>query len=330
MSPFFRQPPRTRQAIVRDLADPAPRVRAAAARELGRVEPDFPELNRLLEKAATDLDVSVRSFALYSILEQKLELPLIDAIHGALEDSSPLVREAAVIALVALPDPDASDRLRALVSDADAAVRYQAVLSAAEKGLNDLSPRFQEMLRADADPRVRANVASALGELDPVPVEALRRAIAEDGDEEVRFEAAMSLSRVRADGAAALLVPFLNRNDMFTDALTQLAALADPAVRPDVERLYRRVFQPTLQKLQLGALLARLGDDRARELLIAKTRAFSFETRVWAIHCLGLTGAAWAREPLQTLRDRRPDSQEAETARDALEFLDATTKGDGP
>lgn len=330
MSFFSRQPARTQQGILRDLADPAPRVRAAAVRELGRVEPEFPGLAGLLEKAATDLDVSVRAFALYAILEQKLEASLVDAVHGALEDSSPLVREAAVIALASLPDPDAADRLRGLITDADASVRYQAVLSAAEKGLNDLVPRFVEQLRSDADPRVRANLASALGELDPVPVDALRRAVAEDGDEEVRFEAAMSLAKVRAEGAAALLVPFLNRTDMFTDALTQLCALADPAVRPGIERLWGRVFQSTLQKLQVGALLSRLGDDRAREYLIAKTRAFSFETRIWAIHCLGLTGAAWAREPLLALRERRPDSQEAETARDALDFLDATAKTDAP
>ncbi|MBU1241683.1 HEAT repeat domain-containing protein [Myxococcota bacterium] len=325
MSLFFRPPPRTEQGIVRDLSDPAPRVRAAAARELGRVEPDFPDLAKLLEKAMSDLDVSVRTFAVYSMLEQKLELPLLESIHSALEDSSSAVREAAVIGLVALPDPDAADRLRALVADPDAAVRYQAVLSAAEKGLDDLVPTFEAMLASDGDPRVRANLASALGELSPVPVETLRRAVAGDTDEEVRFEAAMALSRVAAEGASALLVPFLSRNDMFTDCLTQLCALSDASIRPQVESLYGRVFQSTVHRLQLGALLARLGDDRARGLLLSKTRSFSFETRIWAIHCLGLSGADWARETLTGIRDGKPDSQEAETARDALAFLDSTS-----
>ncbi|PKN44990.1 MAG: hypothetical protein CVU59_10265, partial [Deltaproteobacteria bacterium HGW-Deltaproteobacteria-17] len=183
--------------------------------------------------------------------------------------------------------------------------------------------------------RVRANLASALGELSPVPVETLRRAATGDADEEVRFEAAMSLARVAAEGASAMLVPFLSRHDMFTDCLTQLCALSDASIRPQVESLYGRVFQSTLHRLQLGALLARLGDDRARNLLVAKTRSFSFETRIWAIHCLGLSGAAWARETLIAIRDRKPDSQEAETARDALAFLDsttssATTSTDGP
>ena len=324
MSFFSRQAPRTTQGILRDLVDPTPRVRAAAARELGRVEPDFPDLAKLLEKALTDLDASVRTFAMYSVLEQKLELPLQEAIHAALEDGNSRVREAAVIGLVALPDPDAADRLRRLVADPDAAVRYQAVLSAAEKRLDDLVPTFCAMLKSDSDPRVRANLASALGELTPVPVDALRLAIAEDGDEEVRFEAAMSLARVRADGVSALLVPFLSRADMFTDCLTQLCALSDASILPQVVKLYGKVFRSTLQKLQLGALLARLGDDRARDLILAKTKAFSFETRVWAIHCLGLSGASWAREHLAVIRDRTPESQEAETARDALAFLDST------
>ncbi len=328
MSLFSRQPPRTTAAILRDLADSVPRVRAAAAQELGRVEPDFPDLPRLLEKALTDLDASVRTFAMYSVLEQKLELQLIEAIHGALEDGNSGVREAAVIGLVALPDPDAADRIRTLISDPDAAVRFQAVLSAAEKQLDDLVPTFCAMLKSDADPRVRANLASALGELSPVPVEALRQAIAEDGDEEVRFEAALSLARVKADGASALLVPFLSRKDMFTDCLTQLCALGDVSILPQIRTLYGRMFQPVIQKLQLGALLARLGDDQASRLILAKTRAFSFETRIWAIHCLGLTGAAWAREPLIALRDGKPDSQEAETARDALDFIEATGSAD--
>lgn len=316
---FFRsQDQPNPQAIERDLTHPSERVREAAARELGRVSPDFPGLSDRLGRAAADVSPFVRTAAMYSILEQNLENSLREIVLQALDDSSSRVREAAVIALARMEDESTRGRLESLIEDEDPAVRHAALLSAAEKGFFDLRDRMEARLAGDPDDEVRAAAAAALGECRPLPEEPLRRAALMDPNREVRFEAAMALAQAKMPGSAKLLVPFLEHEDLFNDSAQQLCRLGDASVRPDVERLYGRRFQPAVRKLLLGALLSRLGDDRARAYMEKKTRALFLETRVWAIHALGLAQTPWAQKKLAEIASERPGSQEAETAIDAL------------
>ncbi len=316
---FFRpRSPLSPAAIERDLTHAAERVREAAVRELGRVPPDFPDLANRLERALTDTSPFVRTTAMYSLLEQHLETRLQDAVLQALDDPASRVREAAVIALAALDDATVRPRLAALLDDADPAVRHAAILTAAEKGYFDLQDRMAEKLADDADDEVRAAAAAALAECPDPPEEILRRAAETDSCRDVRFEAAMALARHRAPSSAKHLLPFLAHDDLFTDAVEQLCRLADESVRAEVARFYERRFLPAARKLLLGALLCRLGDERARPYMEKKTRALFQETRVWAIHALGLAQTAWARELLVAIAAQRSGTQEAETAADEL------------
>ncbi len=316
---FFQKPRRTDEALLRDLSANVPRVRAAAVQELGRVNPQFPDLARLLEKALTDMNPAVRSVAMYSVLEQELETAMEDTLYGCLEDADARVREPAVIALVRLPDPKAADTVRKLVGDKDVAIRYQAVLTAAEKKLDDMVPVIAELLEKDPDPMVRSNAASALAELNPFDAGTLERAAGADKDDLVRFEAALALVRQKVPGSAKLLVPFLSRSDMTTDAVDALCGMPDESILPEVVRLYEKFWVSTQQKLQFGALLARLNDDRGKKYLLSKARSLSLENRIWALYSLGLTRADWAAEALREVIAQKPDSLEAETARDALD-----------
>lgn len=153
---------RARYALVRALADPAPKVREFAALALGQ----------LGEGGATE------------------------ALVRALGDAEYLVRHSASVALVRLGDPRGLEALIPLLQDPVPSVRQIAAWGVGQLGTDQARQALVGAL-ADDDPGVRASAARGLeGFRDPETIAALERTL-QDPDPNVQQAAKGALSIIR-------------------------------------------------------------------------------------------------------------------------------------
>jgi HEAT repeat protein/lysophospholipase L1-like esterase len=231
-------------ALAATLESPDPRVRARAARALGRAGSDARRLRPAVAARLEDEDQAVRAAAVWALgrLGPRPDADLA-ALEGRLADADPAVRAGAAWSLGRL-GPVAASAAPALVErlgDAEPEVRRRAVdalervrpdaatcLDAARRVLNDpRSPGRAEAARAIAlmgasavdavddlvaaleaeEPRVRQEAVSALGAVGPGAAAAVGALVRSMGDPELSWRVPEALGSIGP--AAAEAVPAL-------------------------------------------------------------------------------------------------------------------------
>jgi HEAT repeat protein len=141
----------------------------------------------LLAQVLEDPTESVRQAAVVAIGVIEPSSRLLEPVAGLLRSSDPMIRRAAVQALL---QADSSQWVPALVAagqDSDAEVRQGIVAAVGEWGGSAASPWLRERLAEDPSPGVRAEAAYRLGLLSDTEARAaLNMAIAKDPDSGVR------------------------------------------------------------------------------------------------------------------------------------------------
>ncbi|MGE5277614.1 MAG: M1 family aminopeptidase [Acidobacteriota bacterium] len=227
----------------------------------------------------------------------------LSALSGALGDAGAHwgLRQEAAMDLGAIGGEPAASHLEKALSDRDRRVRRAAALALGECG-----------------------VASAAG--------ALRRAAETDTAEDVAAAAEISLGRLRAAGTRDFLTRQLSRNSRYWDsirlaALLGLGKLEDPSLAP----LFESYADPKhLQDVRAAALegwrRAAPDDPRLAERLRQFTSDRNRQIRENAIQRLAGLHHSDDRTLFEGLATD-PDPTVAEHGREALEDLDAFTRG---
>ena len=237
------QDPAAAQALVASVHAPSPRVRMASAWALGQ-----------LEDASYAKDV----------------LPL-------LRDTDATMRATAAEALGRMKSPRVGAALVGALTDRTAAVRRAAVSALSDLHEQSAVAPIEQLLLNDADPDVRRQCASALGELSLArSVEPLARALG-DQDADVRHEAASAIGDL----------------DHVTKAPAALVR-ATTSPDPDLRRHATRALAHIGDLATVQALADRLGDDD-KDIRLAAVEGLG-EMKV-AAALPGLTRALNDRDP---------------------------------
>jgi HEAT repeat protein len=248
----------------------------------------------------------------------------IVAVRTLIDDSSALVRIAALAATGRLRDEDSFDRVAARLSDTDRTVRQVALIALSELGgpraleialvtVESDSPemRFQAIAalavlapeRAhewihpkllDEDAHVRAHAAEVLGSLGDHPKtrEALARCL-EDQDREPRIEAAIALATMGDRRALPHLHRLLEDPTRALVAAEHVGALGaligtvPNAIRDDLARIAHAFLKPLMLQAAASVALVRLGDDRGIEGLRRVLGAWRADGRTYAVVAIG-------------------------------------------
>lgn len=305
-------------AAVRDVAAQDPALRVQAAERLG--EADEAERERAivaLQQMLADPHPRVRAAAAEAcgqLNSHALRAPLIARI----DDPDASVREVAIIALTQFGDTDAIDAVRRAVDSEHPETRFQAVLSYVELRPDDAEP-LRERIR-DEDPMVRMNTALALGlSHDPRAHELLQQCLG-DHNPAVRQRAAIALAQRGDDAGRRDLLDALDDPELTVSALDALATLGDRSVADAVARQTTGLLLPLPVRTAAAATLARLGDPRGVELLRKLLHGWRAQARNLAVESIGSAGLAQLRSELDALV-HRPRGTEATTLARALAAL---------
>jgi HEAT repeat protein len=201
--------------------------------------------------------------------------PLVAALPGVLADGSSRVRRLGLLlASRLLSEDELAPLARRFVTDAEAAVRVEAV----------------GLLGELARPEARGALAAAL----------------EDDDAEVRFEAACGMAALRHPAGMEILVEALDVAAWRFRALGSLALLEDARALEPVQALARRFFLSAFDRTQAMGVAARLGDGTAGAYLFGRTRKRWSPDRAYALELLGELKLPGARERLlEVLADEK-------------------------
>lgn len=270
-----------RQALIRALEDPVPRVREAAALALAELGPGS-ALDRLIELA---------------------------------ESADARVAQAAVIALGESGDRRALPPILAALESSRADVRFQAVLAVARLAPDEA---FEHLRRAteDPDPEVRANALAALADTAGDEAIGVMRALLADLEPAVRVEAALALAARGDQAGVPTLIRALRHRDAAPQAVRALGGLRAREAVPALTELCRRWLTRPPLRAAAAAALAAMDDPFGRVELIGWLRARRREPRAMAIYSSGELKIQSAVEHLiEILRDRaHPDRDAAARA----------------
>ena len=161
----------------------------------------------------------------------------------------------------------------------------------------------------DADASVRRDAAHGLGHAAPPgAVAALARRLEAEGDAGVREAILTSLARIATDEAAAVLVPFLDREDAalrngVLESLQQMSAeVAAPALLPLLGHA-----DPDLRIFAVQGLGGLAHPGRADWLAAVMERDADVNVCLAAVEALAEAGSPEALSSLETLARRFPD-----------------------
>ncbi len=282
------------EAAIRDTRSGEPRTRDDAVRQIAatlirdldgpvtpsrvRTHPHGPEVLAALRERLEDAIPQLRGLALVGLgqLAQPEVFELADRWLGELDDDEGTVfrRETAVIALTLLGevtlDEDLQrrilDRLLDALKDPRPDVRFQAVLSVAERGGEAVVPALVAMLEDEEVDEVRGQLLDALAPFDPLEeafVDRIEAVVAEASvGTETGFAGARRLAGARRDSGAAHLVAGLKVQPRRDDALEALAVIG-----PDLDDDAAGWLVPAITRVRAAYALTRIRPDEGRQRL---------------------------------------------------------------
>jgi HEAT repeat protein len=316
--------PRTLGAALRDARHEKVEVRLSALGDLARLARDGrseaeAELVRALREDRAE-DVRVR--AALGLADADARAALEAVIASAREESSSRVRQFAVLALGELAperDPRVIELLAAACRDAEAPVRFQALLSLHQVAGEAKAAIVEGMTDPDAEIRRLAyRLAEAEFDASDFPELVRARARAALGSEPgVRVAAALALGRFGDTSGEAILLGIVRGVQPGAGFEEQQAAIEL------VARLELREAEPALERRAFGLFprdplafdariaLARLGNARAKVAILRGLRAWSFRARTLAAEAAGRARLTEALPLLEALKQtpRRADAE---------------------
>lgn len=328
--------PRTLDAALRDVSSKKPEVRADAIRDLLRhVDDARASVVRALEGALKDADPRVRGLAATALSDAGAKEAL-SALLVSVEDEDAYVRQMAISALGEIGDPRASERLRRALSDERPEVRFQAVMA-----FPRVVARKEDALSAvlaameDDDPLV-AHIALRMAEELAPPERTDERVLARakellrHGAIAVRVAAAILLAHAGDASGADLLVEVATGEARTTEREDEAAAIElcgqlglARAKKGLTKRAFGGIFGLGRDPFQWNArvALARMGDERAVQEIVAELGSWDREKRTLAVAAVGRAKIASARRKLLDMRDA-PERADPDAVDDALRALD--------
>jgi hypothetical protein len=332
MAIFHRLLPRTLAACLRDLNDPAAKVRRSAIVDLARLVSAQPTaaMTEALQKAVGDDDPIVRTEAAYALGDAQAAHAL-PSLLMAVDDEHPLVRQAAIESLGRIGDSRATSRLLRALRDDRPDVRFQAIIALGRVAPTDAREALFDTAR-DEDPHVRyvsVRVAEELcsagqqGAVSQVRLDDRLRAAARGwlGDEQpsVRLAAAILLARSGDLAGADCLIGAVGcrlRGVDPEDEATAVEMVGTLELRDAMGDLERRAFglkRWTRECYSWLALvsLARMGHLRARNEILRDLTAWSRSRRTTAV---AAAGKARLGDALEIIEKMRGDESQADPA----------------
>lgn len=338
-APLLYNPlPRTLEAALRDTRDRKVEVRASAVRDLiPHAESAREVVLKELERALDDEHPAVRGAA----AEALGDLEGSEALSGllvAVEDDDQLVRQQAIMALGLIRDPRAQQKLERSLTDARPEVRYQAVM-AYPRVVAEKASAVTALAAAtkDADEsvahiafRMAEELAEELGAPVAPAIVARAEACLEKAPVRVRVVAALLLFQAEGkpaarDRAARVVVDVVN-GKLVTPELEDVSAAIEIAgeykLLDALPALERRAFGGMLgfgrDPFQYHAriALARLGNDRAKKIILDELGASNVEKRTMAVAAAGRARLQEARPLLLSMlgKPHRAEPSEVEAA----------------
>ena len=226
--------------LARQLADPDPQVRRAAAEALADASADaiVP-----LGRALGDADAAVRRAAVSALAARGQEIvqTLVATLREQHGDFNVL---SSALDLLAVSDVDIIEAVAEFLRGDDVDLRIQAALILGERrDRRAVAPLLAAL--ADPDVNVRFHAIEALGRLQATEAAEPLVAIAGSGDFFLAFPAIHALSTLRDPTIAPRLVPLLADEMLRTPAVEALGKLADEAVVPALVSLLNTRGTPT-------------------------------------------------------------------------------------
>jgi HEAT repeat protein len=330
--------PRSLEAALRDAADPKERVRLSAVRDLAHHAGTEPSaVTALVERLGGDPAPEVRAAAALALADAEARDGL-DALVAAAAEGHPRVRQMSLIALGELgpgTDPRIGEIVSAALDDAAPALRFQALIAASALGLGAAESALVAATE-DTDGEVRHIALRLLEERatqdEVVPsqhVLAAARRRLDDGSLRVRLAAAILLARAGDRSGARVIVEGVAATNEAVDPDDEQAAVVlagELALGDAVAGLERRAFNPLgfgrHFAFEARIALARLGNARARAVILRSLGAYSRDARTLAVVAAGRAGLAEARPLLLAMQDD-PRRADADAVKEALAALDA-------
>ena len=256
------------------LADPAPRVRAWAARALGIVggEEDLAALRPLLDEPAAGnsdpgpLIQALRSARALAAGKAKPIPGWTPRLRALLDDPRPGVRASAVEAAGVWGSPELDDALAARVGTGDAGERGTALVALA----TGKAPRALELVTAaaaDKDDALRTRAAEAAGALGPPAATVIERLA---GDPSPRVRAAAVSARLAAAADPKAVSP--------ETVEAARKALTDPDATVRGTALDWLAEHPVVPLADIGAALPGVYQEATQEEGLAAVRAVAART----------------------------------------------------
>ncbi len=326
---MFGLPPlrRNYDAAVRDLRSPRPEVRASAAHDLGMVGDVDPRAAAdALAPLLDDTWSEVRAAALRALGTLRAR-HLSDRIADRMDDGDSDVRQLAAVALAEVGGGRALELLKTSLDSPYADVRYQSLL-----GVLSLDARegFDAALAALAhdDPWIASEAAEQLGRLFAVDPEhrtennlddgARSRALAalhaelDDPAQRVVVAASIAIARMGETDTLEALGEFIrspravegaDREALVVEAIELLGAVEGAPVTKAREALSTVAWRviPSPERNAARAALARLGDPRACDEILAQLRSLIPGRREAAVQLVRLARLKGAEGALLSL-----------------------------
>lgn len=222
---------------------------------------------------------------------------LVEAVIRVLDDEHPGLRQAALETIgryAAFADVKVNmavvERAIELTMDDSAKVRAEAAGALALLADDvDHPPRQYALLRLleDGEEEVRQEAAAALGDLAIADAKDPLADLLDDPSEDVRFEAAFALASMKDVRARPTLEGALPKTRRRLDAMKALGLLGDPAAAPALERYTKGLLVAWADRLTACATLYLLGDKSKAEHVLARTTARKLEERTYAVALIG-------------------------------------------
>lgn len=221
-------------------------------------------------------------------------------IISALTDPSPAVRFAGAMAAGSLKLEQARPRLMTMVEDADVSVQVAVRFALHRLGDTRLS-RDLEVFAKNPNPRVRSNVALALGLLEEPSAMNILKVMQRDDDVNVRLQTIESGWRLGDEDC---------RNKLITgtiskypdDQIISLLALAAPKNR-EIIRYVRSQLTSDYDEVKLAAArgVGMLGEDDGMTIALKAAKSGDARQRSMAAMALGAIGRSDSQPTLKTL-----------------------------
>jgi HEAT repeat protein len=289
------------EPLARALADPEPRVRAAAAEALVL----------LAERAHEHGDPPVAALA-----------AVVRRLRDAARDPDPSVRRA-ILEVLALSDaPAAAPEFLAALSDENPGVRIEAVRGLWRGAGPEAGLAVSRMLD-DCDSLVRYYAVLAVDELDPPGAAEALVARLDDTRAEVAAEAAFCLAERGDRRGLEVLCRTLWHRDLGLEAARLLGDLGDERAMPALRRYLGRWLADPFTRLQAAASLGRLGDSSGEPVLLKALRSWRRPLRGFAIELLSQLRSARAYDRILAIASDRRDYHCSTAARALGRYGDA-------